>query len=262
MSYERPILSRYLDPLEVVWLATARRLGITVRRDPSIFSRTDGSGMLWLGPRADLDEDDTLCQMLFHELCHWITNGVESFSEEDWGFPLDDMLDPRELACLRLQAWLADRHGLRAMLGPTGQYREYYDALPADPLEPVGGDPADVLPIARAAIARSQAAPFDPALEQALAATAALGGIVAPFLPDYATELDVDPLPSLWTTVEHRASESGVEALEDHVGHVVGERTSFLDRAHRPHEQGHLEQSALGADGAESAAVVPDELRA
>jgi hypothetical protein len=201
MTYERPVLSRYLDPLELVWLATARKLGLTVRRDPAIFSRTDGSGMLWLGPRDDLDADDTVCQMIFHELCHWITNGVDSFAEEDWGFPLDDADDPREFACLRLQAWLADRHGLRGMLGPTGKYREYFDHIPPDPLTPLdaGALEAEIVTLARRAIAASQAAPFAPTLDDALAATAALRASLAPFLRDYATELDGDDLPSLWS---------------------------------------------------------------
>ncbi len=201
MSYERPILSRYLDPLELVWLATARRLGLTIRRDPSIFSRTDGSGRLWLGPRSDLDEDDMLCQMLLHELCHWITNGVDSAAEQDWGFPLDDADDPREFACLRLQAWLADQHDLRGMLGPTGVYREYFDRLPPDPLEPLDDSTTEgvIVRLAIEAIERSQAPPFQPALREAMAATAALRALLQPFLADYATEVEHDKLPSLWS---------------------------------------------------------------
>jgi hypothetical protein len=201
MRYERPILSRYLDPTEVIWLATARRLGITIRRDPSIFSRTDGSGMLWLGPRDDLDPDDMLCQMLLHELCHWVTNGVESAREQDWGFPLDDADDPREYACLRLQAWLADRHGMRGMLGPTGMYREYFDRLPADVLEPLDGGAweARIVALAEEAIARVQRPPFWPVVDEALGATAALRKVITPFLTDYATEIDGDELPSLWS---------------------------------------------------------------
>ena len=201
MDYERPILSRYLDPLELVWLSTAKRLGLDIRRDPEIFSRTDGSGMLWLGPRHDLDEDDTVCQMLLHEICHWITNGVDSVRHQDWGFPLDDADDPREFACLRLQAWISEQYGLRGMLGPTGQYREYYDALPADVLQPLDDSPweATIVRLAGEAIARAQAAPFSPTLQEAMAATAALRHLVTPFLDTYATEIEDDSLPSLWS---------------------------------------------------------------
>jgi hypothetical protein len=201
MAYERPVLSRYLDPVELVWLATARRLGLTVRRDPAIFSRTDGSGLLWLGPRDDLDADDMVCQMLFHEICHWITNGADAFSLEDWGFPLDDADDAREFASLRLQAHLADRHGLRGMLGPTGKYREYFDKVPADPLEPLDDSAweAEIVEITRAAIARSVEAPWGEPIEAALTATRAFRSIVRPFLSDYATEVEGDSLPSLWS---------------------------------------------------------------
>ena len=40
----------------------------------------------------------------------------------------------REHACLRLQAHLADAHGLRALMAPTTEYRAYHDALPGAPL--------------------------------------------------------------------------------------------------------------------------------
>lgn len=201
MAYERPVLSRYLDPLEVVWLATAKRLKLTIRRDPAIFSRTDGSGMLWLGPRDDLDADDTLCQMLFHEIVHWITNGEASYHLEDWGFPLDDADDVREFSCLRLQACLADRYGLRGMLGPTGKFREYFDKIPADPLEPLDDSSweAEIVALAAEAIARAVEPPWGQPLAEALEATRQFRSIVRPFLADYATEIDDDPLPSLWS---------------------------------------------------------------
>lgn len=212
MTWQRPILARYLDPSELIWLATCRRLGLTVRRDPSIFSRTDGRGMLWLGPRSDLDPDDSVQQMVFHELCHWITNGVDSAQQEDWGFPLSDTDDPREFACLRLQAWLADLYGLRTIFGPTGQYRAYYDRIPPDPLEPLddGADEALIVRLAAAAIARSRAAPFQPHLDAALQATAALRDTVTPFLDAYATEVDGDDLPSLWASDSTRSGCSEV----------------------------------------------------
>ncbi|HNC95158.1 MAG TPA: hypothetical protein PKW90_03475, partial [Myxococcota bacterium] len=100
-DYERPVKARYLDPVEVVWYATAARLGLRVRRNPSIFSMTDGTGLLELGPKDTLDADDCTAQMIFHELCHWITNGLETFELRDWGFPLEAELDWREHSCLR-----------------------------------------------------------------------------------------------------------------------------------------------------------------
>lgn len=200
VEWERPIEARYLDPLDLVWLATARRLGLHVRRNPAIFSATDGTGLLELGPRETLDPDDCLAQMVFHEICHWITNGLDSFHLRDWGFALDAELDWREHACLRLQAALAERHGLRGQLAPTSQFRAYYDAVPADcfaPLDP-GEREAKVVALAREAWLRAQGPPWGEALDHALRATARIRAIVGPFLSDYQTDVPGDVLPSLW----------------------------------------------------------------
>ncbi len=199
-DYERPILARYRDPLDLVWLATARRLGLRVRRNPAIFSATDGTGLLELGPFDTLDPDDTTAQMILHELCHWITNGLETFHERDWGFALDAELDWREHACLRLQAGLTERYGLRHLLAPTSQFRAYYDAIPADVLAPLPGWPHEEEVVALAAVALERAAgePWGAPMASAFQATAKLRDALAPFLPDYATDLEADELPSLW----------------------------------------------------------------
>lgn len=199
-TYERPILSRYVDPYELVWLATARELGMHIRRHPDVYSMTDGEGLLALAPRADLDPDDTLGQQVLHEICHWVVAGRESFSKRDWGYELEVPLDdPREHACLRLQAWWAGRFGLRGVMAPTGVYRPYWDALD-DVLEPLPGyaDEASVVAKARAAIALAQEPPWAGVVDRALAATAALRDAVTPFLDSYATEVEDDTLPSLW----------------------------------------------------------------
>jgi hypothetical protein len=200
MSYVRPIEARYVDPLEVVWYATARRLGLKIRRNPAVFSMTDGTGLLELGPRGDLDPDDTAAQQIFHEICHWITNGVESFHERDWGFPLTEEYDWREYACLRLQAGLAERYGLRRMFGPTGVFREYYDGLPVDVLQPLDDSPQEARVVERAAAALLEAGgpPWGAPLADALAATRSIRSLVTPFLADAQTDLADDPLPSLW----------------------------------------------------------------
>ena len=199
-DYERPIRSRYLDPCEVIWLATARRLGLHIRRSPWVFSATDGSGLLQLSTREDLDADDCLAQMLLHEICHWCTNGEKTFRERDWGFDLDGPTDPREHAALRLQAWLADQVGLRTWFGPTGIYRQYYDKIPADPLQPMDDSEWDetVTRVAGEAIERIQSPPWHPHVLEAMRATAELSALVRPFLPDYASEIEDDPLPSIW----------------------------------------------------------------
>jgi hypothetical protein len=184
----------------VVWLTTAKRLGLHIRRSPLVFSATDGSGRLQLSTRDALDPDDCLAQMLLHEICHWCTNGLGTVKDRDWGFALDGPTDPREHAALRLQAWLADRVQMRAWFGPTGVYRQYYDRLGADPLVPLdeGGWEQAVCAHATEAIAAIQHPPFSPWVQQAMNATRKLQGVVAPFLGEYSTELLDDPLPSIW----------------------------------------------------------------
>jgi hypothetical protein len=203
--WQRPIRARYTDPYEVIWLATARRLGLVIGRDPAIFSQTHGDGILWLGPREDLDPDDTLAQMLFHELCHWFTNGIETFHVPDWGFELGDDDDPREFACLRLQAWLADRYDLRAMFSPTGKFRAYFDTIPEDPLTPLNDSPeeAESLALTVRAIATSRLEPYASTVDAGLAATARLRETLRAFEADFTPELDHAPpatpaRPCLW----------------------------------------------------------------
>ena len=199
-DYERPVLSRYIDPIEVIWLATASRLGIHIRRSSLVFSSTDGSGRLQLSTREHLDADDCLAQMLLHEICHWCTNGEATFHERDWGFALDGPTDPREHACLRLQAWLADQVGLREFFAPTGVYRQYYNRIPEDSLQSI--DDSDwevhVCDVAKEAVNRIQDKPWHPHVIRAVHATARVRDLVDPFLGDYASILDGDGLPSLW----------------------------------------------------------------
>jgi hypothetical protein len=195
--------------VDVVWFATMRRYGLTIRRNPAIFSMTDGNGRLDLGPRSTLDPDDSAAQMIFHEICHWITNGEKTLHERDWGFALDADLDWREHACLRLQAALSQVHGLRLVLAPTSQFRAYYDALPTDPFGPMeqeapppgSGWPHEdeVIALAREAVARAAGAPFSGPLQDALRATAGVRAALVPLLRHYATDIDDDVLPSLWS---------------------------------------------------------------
>jgi len=200
LTYERPIRSRYVDPYELIWLATARRLGLFVRRDPDVYSMTDGQGLLALATRSDLDHDDALPQQVLHEVCHWVVSGVDSYHQRDWGYELDVPLeDPREFACLRLQFWWSRLHGLGDLMAPTGLYRPYWERL-VRPDQPLDDGPVEAQAIAlyNAAFERAQGAPWAEPMSRALMATARIREVVAPFLPDYATEIDEDALPSLW----------------------------------------------------------------
>jgi len=168
----REVDCRYVDPLSAVWLAAASRIGLGVARSREVFACTDGRGTLHIGDDDQLDADDCLAQMIFHELCHSLVEGVESFGVEDWGLDNQHERDlPREQACLRLQALLAAPHGLREVLAPTTDHRRFYDALPDDPLAP-RDDPTVVM--ARAGAARAERAPWAPHLAEALTATEAM----------------------------------------------------------------------------------------
>lgn len=86
----------------------------------------------------------------------------------DFGLDNESVRDVvREHACLRLQAWLTDKQGLRGALAPTTDFRSYYDELPEDPF--AGEDPA--IELAKAGAARSKEAPWAPHLREGLEAT-------------------------------------------------------------------------------------------
>jgi hypothetical protein len=184
----RQVEHRYVDPLAQVWLDGAARLGLRVVRSPDAYAsyRPDGR-ILVIGDDASLDPDDSLAQMIFHELCHALVQGDDAFDRPDWGLDNETDRDAwREHACLRAQAVLAARHGLRRLLAPTTDYRAaFWDRLPDDPL----ADRADPsVQAAIAAIRRAARPPWAPHLDAALAATAQIAGAVIGAAP-----------PSLWS---------------------------------------------------------------
>jgi hypothetical protein len=173
----RDVTQRYVDPLAQVWLETARRIGLRVVRTGDAYAVTDGRGELAIGDDATLDADDSLAQMIFHELCHSLVEGEAAFARPDWGM---DNTGPdhdwREHACLRVQWVLAGRHGLRGLFAPTTEFRAFWDQLAGDVL----AERAD--PSVQAAIAglrRVTQPPWAPALEDSLAATAQVAQVAA-----------------------------------------------------------------------------------
>lgn len=178
----RPGLDRrYQDPLDLIWISAAAKLGMRVVRSEEVYAAWDGRAQLTLSASGGFDPDDSLAQLIFHEICHALTEGPDAFSRVDWGLENTDRRHlVREHACHRVQAALADPYGLRELLAVTTVYRPYYDALPPDPLAP-GPDPA--IPIARAGHRRGLSGPWAAAIAEALDATARLAAIVAPFAP-------------------------------------------------------------------------------
>lgn len=169
----------YRDPIDVIWIGVARRLGWAVERSDEVFASWDGAGTLLISTPEHLDPDDCLAQMVLHEICHALVQGPGGLTEVDWGLcSFDDRDAVREHACHRVQAALADTVGLRSFLAVTTEWRPYYDALPADPLA-AGDDPS--IPLAQQAWVAATEGPWAPAIHAGLQATAAIAEAVEPF---------------------------------------------------------------------------------
>ena len=124
------------DPdIDDVWIRAASSCGFQVVRGSAAYASTDGGGTILIGTPDSLDADDSLAQLVLHELCHALVQGEHRWALADWGLDnTTDRDDVAEAACLRLQAELADRQGLREVMTPTTSWRTYYRQLPADPL--------------------------------------------------------------------------------------------------------------------------------
>jgi hypothetical protein len=167
---ERKPQHTYLDPLDAIWLTVAARIGFRVERSADVYASTDGKGVMTIGVPSTLDPDDCLAQMILHELCHSLIEGEGSLAVPDFGLDNESARDVvREHGCLRLQAWLTDKYGLRHALAPTTDFRTYYDELPEEPFAD-DADPAVVA--AKLGAARSEGAPWAPHLWLGLEATA------------------------------------------------------------------------------------------
>lgn len=165
----RTVSARYQDPLDRVWLACAERMGLRVVRSSDAYASSDGSGTLVLGTTETLDADDCVAQMVFHELCHALIQGEQSLRVRDWG--LDNRTDrdePRERACLRLQAQVAGEYGLRGFLAPTTDHRSFFDGLGSAPLAEAPPQERDWV---LAALERLERPPFAPHVRDALRVT-------------------------------------------------------------------------------------------
>jgi hypothetical protein len=178
----RPIRHVYDDPLDRVWREAAREVGWGLVRAPDAYASFDGVATLTLTTPEHFDADDSVAQMVLHELCHALVAGPAAARQMDYGLENADDRDLlQEHATHRLQAFLAGRWGLRRVFAVTTDWRPYWDALPADPLAD-GRDPA--IPLARAALARADAPPFEAALRRAFARTRSVIDAVQTALPE------------------------------------------------------------------------------
>jgi hypothetical protein len=158
----------YVDPLDQVWVAAARRIGFEVRRSPEVYAHYDGEGHIVVGTGDTLDPDDCMAQMVFHELCHGLVQGPDCFGKPDWGLDNTSERDYfRERATLRVQRVLASRFDLVRFLAPTTDFRGFHASLGDAPLD----GPEDEIALACTALQRAEQTPFDPHLYSALRTT-------------------------------------------------------------------------------------------
>lgn len=194
---------RYQDPLARVWLTCAEQIGFRVRRTTDAYASSDGRGTLLIADDSLFDPDDSLAQMIFHELCHALIEGDVGETREDWGLGYGIGSNPwREHACLRLQAYLADGVGLRDFFAPTTDFRvTFWQDLPEDPFaayQEAGGRRERSCIAARIGAWRASLIRWRP-LHHALSASAAIAGVTPKHLrDDRNTQADAIPLPSLW----------------------------------------------------------------
>lgn len=234
----RSIDHKYVDPLDLIWINCAKQLGIRVERSPDVYASWDGKDTLTLSTVDDFDPDDSLAQLIYHEICHALVSGPRGWRLPDWGLSNTDDSDlVYEHACHRLQAALAAPFGLRQFFAVTTEWRPYWDALPDNPLQLASNeaetqDPA--IAIALEAYRRSRLEPTHGILQRALEQTAQLAAIVR--------QNDV-PSESLWSTVKLRHPSGLLQASEPvgtcgqcawvYGGSVVRCRKSHTDPAQR-----------------------------
>lgn len=174
MTAPTPAAPSPLDHEEIdrLWIEAASEVGLRVERTHAAYAASDGRGAISIGVRESLDVDDSVAQLVFHELCHALVEGGAGWNRPDWGLDNTSERDlVREHACLRVQAHLADAHALRALMIPTTVSRAYYAALPALALTSTEPDPA--IALARAAVERASELPWRKPLARALRGTAA-----------------------------------------------------------------------------------------
>lgn len=191
----RKVIKAYDDPLSLIWIATAARLGYQLERSDEVYASFDGKHTLTISSPAHFDADDNLGQMIFHELCHALVAGPLGRQRSDWGLENIDNRDVvQEHAANRLQAALATPYGLRRFFATTTEVRDYYDALPRDPLAD-DSDPA--IALAKHAAHDAAQEPWASALQDALTATRELARTVRRFASP----------ESLWSAADEPESE-------------------------------------------------------
>jgi hypothetical protein len=156
--------------LDQIWIDCAAAIDLPIERGGDAYVHFDGH-ILHIATDEHLDSDDTVAQLILHEICHLLVEGPLARRRPDWG--LDNTSDAdthRESAAVRLQAHLTGAFGLRNVLFPTTAVRRLFDELPSRALG-LPGDEDPSVALAFAAAERAAQPPFAKALRAALLAT-------------------------------------------------------------------------------------------
>ena len=78
--------SSKLTPL---WTKAAEALGMQVVRSHDAYASWDGRGTLTIGCDETLDENDTVAQLIFHEICHALLEAIAACGTAARGVNLD-----------------------------------------------------------------------------------------------------------------------------------------------------------------------------
>jgi hypothetical protein len=168
----------YADPVDLIWLSLAKKLGFRIHRSDEAYASFDGEHVLTICTPAEFDEDDCLAQMILHELCHALVGGDKALKTRDWGITSegeDDLL--QEHATHRLQAYLSGVYGLQDMLAVTTEWRSHYDVLGEEPLK--GEEPS--VSMAQKGLENARAWRWESPIQRAMKATAEIAKITRPF---------------------------------------------------------------------------------
>lgn len=118
---------RAVRRVDDLWVGLLSAAGFTLKRRSTSYVWYDGAGEIAIAPDEELDADDTLAQIILHELVHFLVQGEEARHEPDWG--LDNLSDQHaylEEAALVMQLRLLTAWQLEQVLVPTTDFRPYY----------------------------------------------------------------------------------------------------------------------------------------
>jgi hypothetical protein len=164
--------------IDEIWRRAAARSASLDAHDDA-YATSDGRGGIAIGATDTLDDDDALAQLVFHELCHAITEGETRCGRRTGASTTSRARGARARVPARAGA-PGRSFGLRAVDGADDAVPRVLRGAAGDPLASTPGDRRGGRRGAAAACARFDASAWRAPIEQALAETAAAIGVARP----------------------------------------------------------------------------------